>query len=641
MTWNERVLAALRGFETQLLLGVGHLGQWMLFRVLLLCERTASTWLEVLPNVTPSALMGAAALTGSGVAFSRWVSPWASAASWTAANGFLAVNYLCIHSMRVPFSWALLAEEAEGQYLRSSIASELTAAGTTLTIVALALPALLAFRERRRRAGSPLPVPSPAPPRFAYGSVALWVALVGWAAGRGGQRGYDTYVLWSLASKSGAQEASPSGKRALGENEDARAARSRAVHAVAPLSPEAKAWRSVSSSDRPNIVLFVLESTGALQVAPEGHVRPEFPTLRALEASGLFFPRIYATAPATIRSSLSLMTGGEATTADRVCKEFREKYSGRSMARTFAKGGYRTALFSAANLPFGNLRVVVDGAGYERVFDFEEQSADYKKSAQLTSWGGRDDVVWEDALRWAETSVAEGRPFFLHFVTNASHHPYTVPAPFDTTAPGARPEKKYAQAIRYLDQVVGKAREALREKSPGRPTLFAITGDHGEAFEEWHHGNRFHRNALFEENSRSFLLVGSTQPDAAPAAEVPRVGTVEDIHDVLACLSGLTDCQATAAMGMSLLADAPQARLAFSYKAMAPRQVAVIDGDWKLIQSTSGDPAALYDLKADPREQTDVKAQHATVVARLRAAGLEWLSLTAAQRARHCNEAEK
>jgi hypothetical protein len=161
MTWNERVLAALRGFETQLLLGVGHLGLWMLFRVLLLRERTTSTWLEVLPNVTPSALMGAAAHTGSGVAFSRWVSPWASAASWTAANGFLAVNYLCIHSMRVPFSWALLAEEAEGQYLRSSIAYELTAAGTTLTIVALALPALLAFRERRRRAGSPLPVPSP------------------------------------------------------------------------------------------------------------------------------------------------------------------------------------------------------------------------------------------------------------------------------------------------------------------------------------------------------------------------------------------------------------------------------------------------------------------------------------------------
>jgi arylsulfatase A-like enzyme len=52
--------------------------------------------------------------------------------------------------------------------------------------------------------------------------------------------------------------------------------------------------------------------------------------------------------------------------------------------------------------------------------------------------------------------------------------------------------------------------------------------------------------------------------------------------------------------------------------------VAVRDGDWKLLVNASGTGAALYDVAADPRETTNLAARHPDVAKRLTEMALTW-----------------
>jgi arylsulfatase A-like enzyme len=52
--------------------------------------------------------------------------------------------------------------------------------------------------------------------------------------------------------------------------------------------------------------------------------------------------------------------------------------------------------------------------------------------------------------------------------------------------------------------------------------------------------------------------------------------------------------------------------------------VAVRDGDWKLLVNADGSDAQLYDLASDPKEKSNVAEKNSAVVQRLTALALDW-----------------
>jgi arylsulfatase A-like enzyme len=75
----------------------------------------------------------------------------------------------------------------------------------------------------------------------------------------------------------------------------------------------------------------------------------------------------------------------------------------------------------------------------------------------------------------------------------------------------------YRGEIAWTDRAVGEVLEALEESGRLERTLIIITADHGEEFFE--HGNRGHRNSLYDEVLRVPLLI---VPPGAAAAAAPR-----------------------------------------------------------------------------------------------------------------------
>jgi phosphoglycerol transferase MdoB-like AlkP superfamily enzyme len=114
---------------------------------------------------------------------------------------------------------------------------------------------------------------------------------------------------------------------------------------------------------------------------------------------------------------------------------------------------------------------------------------------KLNPWG----IDEAEALNVVFKRIKEApknQPFYLQFLTNSTHYPYTSPR-----------GKTYKKALLYTDEIIQKLYRFLEAEMLLDQTTIYITGDHGESLGEDHRGNIAHRNYLYEENIRNFLLI--------------------------------------------------------------------------------------------------------------------------------------
>ncbi len=185
----------------------------------------------------------------------------------------------------------------------------------------------------------------------------------------------------------------------------------------------------------------------------------------------------------------------------------------------------------------------------------------------------------------------------------------------------------YDASVRYTDDQLERLWSALDQLGLAPNTLVVVVSDHGEGLGEHHEME--HSNVLHEEALRVLLMIkvppARATPELAPRRVKELVRTVDVMPTVLE-LAGL-DAGHLLLEGRSLvplLAGKPDAaRVAFSHArrvdAEQKPQFTVRDGQWRLIVEPSAGKSWLYDREADPRERTDVAAQHADVVQRMQA----------------------
>ena len=229
--------------------------------------------------------------------------------------------------------------------------------------------------------------------------------------------------------------------------------------------------------------------------------------------------------------------------------------------------------------------------------------------------------------------------FFLHYLD--AHHPYGAPAPYRGTLTADLPplperyrgpkkdrgmigldqlnimkadlrsddpavhaeavagaefyRQMYLENVMYLDSQLEDVRQYV-EKSE-RPTLWLITGDHGEQFSE--NDSMVHGNHLYQDSVRvPFLLSGP-----GIEAGVHRQG-IPDVADVAPTLLSYAGLEVPADMtGRSVLGsdDLPQ----IVHILQDDARLMVRYGAHKLIANRTGDGfdvTAIYDLASDPKE---------------------------------------
>ena len=369
-------------------------------------------------------------------------------------------------------------------------------------------------------------------------------------------------------------------------------------------------------TERPNVVLLVLDTVRADALSTNGHPLPLTPTLDALAAEGVNFSAAYAHSTWTKPSMATLFTGAFAdrhrvrTPAEEVSDRIVAERLGpqlHTLAERFQEGGYATAAF-------------VNQVHLQPKFGFDQGFDHYDWST-----GKAAHEVNRALLAWLETAPEE--PLFLYVHYLDPHWPYSErvedlrqalgtlgvhPKPPRSgnqveawlqrgLAPGSIEglRARYDHGVASTDRAVGHALEILDGAGLLEDAVVAVTSDHGEGFLE--HGRLQHGYAPFEEVSRVPLIVRPPERLGFDPSSVNQAVGLIDLMPTLLELAGLPSSE-PGDRGRSLV---PLMR--GDGRAMRPIYAetsgirALVSSDQKLIRYPDG-RLEFFDLVGDPGE---------------------------------------
>ena len=351
----------------------------------------------------------------------------------------------------------------------------------------------------------------------------------------------------------------------------------RAVVAVAALGAVVltgvESWRVTSAERRalatlpkptaatPNLLLIVLDNVRAESLSLYGRDRPTTPNLERLARSGVCFTQARSTAPWTLPSHASMLTG---EWCHRLSFDFDRPLDGArpTLAEALARQGYSTAGF-IANTYYCNARYGLN-RGFARYEDcYENQTVSPFEVVRSSGLGKRvvqalghsihvenggtsvrktAAMINRDALGWLDGRPRD-RPFFLFLNYYDAHGPFIPPdGPDPRFGLAALPERErietlkrfqrlstgkntpadgpadriereandvfldsYESCIAYLDRQIGLLFDELERRGLRKNTLVVVTSDHGEHFKE--HGFSGHGLSLYRREVHVPLLI--------------------------------------------------------------------------------------------------------------------------------------
>ena len=359
-----------------------------------------------------------------------------------------------------------------------------------------------------------------------------------------------------------------------------------------------------------NLLLVTLDTVRADRLGCYGHEDAETPRLDALLERGVRFDDAVASAPVTLPSHATILTG--LTPLNHGVRDngiYRLSNEHVTLAEVLSANGYDTCAFIGCFVL--DARFGLD-QGFD-VYDFEVSDEGYRP--RMPDFNERSaSHVTDAAVRWLEERDSSGSttPFFAWVHYFDPHLPYR--SPFQRlTRFASRP---YDAEIAYVDAEFGRLVDSLDALGESDRTLIVVAGDHGEALGD--HGEPTHGMLIYEPTVRVPLMFSSsTLFDGAYRVDDTVVGLL-DIPATIEDLLGIDGDRRND--GRSLLDETDPDRAIYVETEM-PLSVA----GWSPLRGlrTHGHKFVLaperefYDLEADPDEARNVYAAGGPEVAAL------------------------
>jgi arylsulfatase A-like enzyme/predicted Zn-dependent protease len=345
----------------------------------------------------------------------------------------------------------------------------------------------------------------------------------------------------------------------------------------------------------PPVFLVTIDTLRADHLPAYGYRSVETPALDALRRDSILFENAYSPCPLTLPAHASLLTGllpPEHGVRNNV--GYTLAPAPEHLPTLLGSRGYRRGAAVSAY-------VLRRETGLGALFDTYGDRIPARSAVAMgaVQRSGRETVA--EALAWieAQTQVqASPRPIFFFLHLFEPHTPYRPPEPFRS-----RYGDTYDGEIATADAAVGTFLEGLKRLGLYDGALILLTADHGEGLGD--HGEQEHGILLYREALHVPLLVKLPGGRRAGSSVASPVG-LTDIAPTVAEVVGL-QVPATWS-GQSLLRPSPRRQL-YS-ETFYPRihlgwseLKSLIDEGHHLIQ---GRRAELFDIVADPQEQTDI-----------------------------------
>lgn len=264
-------------------------------------------------------------------------------------------------------------------------------------------------------------------------------------------------------------------------------------------------------TERPNIVLFILEGFGANFIdslrttshsgnaladfraatypqgfaSPQGLISDITPNFNALCREGVLFTRCFATSFRTDRGIISSLSGYPAFPDFSIMKIPEKSRSLPSIASALRSVGYSTAYLYGGDINFTNQKSYLLSTGFQKA----EGDLVFPIGVRRThSWGVADHILFDTLYnriahmapaKRSHTAnggdIADAQPFFITCQTLSSHEDWRVPY-------SRYPKDEKANAIAYVDHYLGRLISRLKKTPAWDNLLLVFVADHGIAY---------------------------------------------------------------------------------------------------------------------------------------------------------------
>lgn len=392
--------------------------------------------------------------------------------------------------------------------------------------------------------------------------------------------------------------------------------------------------RPVSEKKRPNIILVMADDQGWGQVGYNGHPLLKTPHLDAMASNGIRFNRFYAAGPVCSPTRASVLTGrthvrtGVPSHGHNLCLQ--EK----TLSQALKDHGYQTGHFGKWHL--NGLRgpgvpILKTDANHPgkygftewvsvtNFFDLDPLMSRQGKFEQF--YGDSSDITVLEALKFIEEQATAEKPFLAVIWYGSPHNPQRA-LKEDRREFNNTKVADHLGEIVGIDRSVGRLRKGLRDLEIEKNTLVWYCSDNGglNLDPDSVGGLRGHKGSLWEGGIRVPGIIEWPGRIAPATTDFP--ASTMDIFPTLIDLLGLPrESHMEILDGESIQplfdGETPSRThgIPFRYK----DQAAMIDGNFKLLSGPNRDSGdwALYDLKSDPDESSDLSQKMPGLLARM------------------------
>ena len=422
---------------------------------------------------------------------------------------------------------------------------------------------------------------------------------------------------------------------------------------------------------QPNILIILVDDMGYGDVGFTGSTQIKTPNLDKLAGSGIVFNQAYVTAPFCGPSRAALLTGryqgrfgfdsnpvpDPFMNNDWLGLPLEEKTVGDRMRAV----GYDTAAIGKWHLGAADHFYPTE-RGFDYFFGMRHGGHSYFPTLErkdkpgywyphfalermgeplkeievpyLTDW------FTEDAMNYMDRKGKGEKPWFLYLAYNAPHGPLEA-KPEDMAKYSHvkhKGRRTYCAMVDNLDQNIGHLVEKLKATGQYENTVIFFLNDNGGSVETVYALNAPFwgtKGTFYEGGLRVPMFIHA--PGRFKAAEYNKPVTAMDLVPTCIALAGGEQPERTVKQGRrekvildgvnllpflkGELADArPYDKI---YWRVNPRGSAMLDGDWKYIQTPHSVPL-LFNISEDPAERNNLAGEHPEILARLMDQHYNW-----------------
>jgi uncharacterized sulfatase len=434
-----------------------------------------------------------------------------------------------------------------------------------------------------------------------------------------------------------------------------------------------------SPISKPNVLFVLLDDMGYADRTCYGETRVHTDNIDRLAAEGIRFTRFYVNSPICSPSRTALMTG-QYPARWKVTSYLASRAENRrrgmaqwldpaapTLARQLRSAGYATGHFGKWHM--GGQRDVGEAPligeyGFDRSLTQFEGLGDRvlplldaydgtpaKRYALGSDKLGRGNITWAERSRVTGTFVRaaiefmgearrQGKPFYVNVWPDDVHSPFFPPKALR----GDESKKAlYLGVVQAADEQLGELFDFVRKDPALRDnTLIVLASDNGPEPGAGSAGPlRGHKGNLYEGGVREPLIVwgpGLVKQSAAGKTNDTTVVAGVDLLPSVLAIAGAKAPEGVSLdgedLGASLVGREQAARSKPLFWLRPPDRpgpaadpfpdLAVRDGDWKLLVDEDGGRTQLYDLANDPGEKNNLAGKMPQIAGRLTKRVIDW-----------------